>query len=99
MPGFFEALDKLKTVEKKHEVTIQGKTLSVSLEKKIEIIRAGEDKYMIKDGQIERKPKTKTKRTFPVLKSNRPGYVFYEGNPFWVARHGEEGYEWQIESE
>ena len=48
MPGFFEAFDSSKPVVKKHTVTIQGNEVEVSLGKKLEIMRAGEDKYILK---------------------------------------------------
>ena len=37
MPGFFEAMKNIKPVAKKHTVTVQGKEIEVSLEKKLEI--------------------------------------------------------------
>jgi len=99
MPGLFEALNKLETIEKKHLVTIQGKEIEVSLEKKIEIQRAGEDKYMLKDGIAVLIPRPKTKIKFATLTKADRGYVFHQNNPFWVDDINDKGYVWQIESE
>jgi hypothetical protein len=42
MPGFFEALDNFKNKKpKKHFVTVEGQTVEVSLEKKLEIQKTG----------------------------------------------------------
>ena len=100
MPGFFEAINRLKpVVKKKHTVIIQGQSIEVSLEKKLEIQKAGECNYMIKNGKITLRPRTKTNRTFATLAKAEHGYLFYENDPFWVIEEGNEGYIWQIESE
>jgi len=61
MPGFFEAFDRRKPVVKKHTVTIQGNEVEVSLGKKLEIMRAGEDKYILKGNEIVVKSMPKNK--------------------------------------
>lgn len=100
MPGFFEALSNLpKPVPKKHVVTIQGKEIQVSLQKKLEIQRAGEDNYMLVDNKIVLKPKPKAHRKFPVLCQTEHGYSFYDKDPHWVQGIVEKGHTWQIESE
>ena len=49
MPGFFEALENIKKPkEKVHTVTIQGKSVVVTLEKKLEVMAKGEDAYIWK---------------------------------------------------
>jgi len=90
MPGFFEAIRKLKPAIKKHSVTIQGKTIEVSLEKKLEILKKGEDRFMLDGTTIKLKPLTKTKRRFAVLKD-------FDRDPYWVDT--KEGFSWQTESE
>ena len=40
--------------KKIHTVTIQGKTIEVSLEQSLEVQRHGEDAFLIKDGKIIR---------------------------------------------
>ena len=53
MPGFFEALENFKPTEKKpHTVTIEGLSIVVSLERKLEIMQAGEDAYTWKKGEV-----------------------------------------------
>jgi hypothetical protein len=90
MPGFFEAIGKIQPRVKKYWVTIQGRSIEVSLEKKLEILRAGEDRYMLDGETVKLKPVTKTKRRFPVLKD-------LDRDPYWIDT--EERYTWQIESE
>ena len=104
MPGFFEAAAEAfakMPKQKKHTVTIEGKVIEVSLEKCLEIRRTtgGEESYMLKDGQIVRRPIKKLKSNAPVLKKSKSGVHFYDSDPFWVERIAEEGYTWQIQSE
>ena len=100
MPGFFEAMASLPgPVVKKHVVTIQGKEIEVDLAKKLEIQRAGEDKYMLQNNEIVLEPRPRTNRRFPELRTDKNGYNFHEGDPYWVQGTIEEGYTWQIESE
>jgi hypothetical protein len=51
MPGFFEAAKNFRQTESKHTVTIQGQTVEVSQEEKIEIVRNGENNYVLQDGR------------------------------------------------
>ena len=100
MPGFFEAMGGLPgPVVKKHVVTIQGKEIEVDLAKKLQIQRAGEDKYMLQNNVVVLIPIPKTNRRFPELRTDENGYNFHEGDPYWVQGTIEEGYTWQIESE
>ena len=70
MPGFFEAINNLPPVkEKVHTVTIQGQSLVVTLEKKLEVMKHGEDAYMWKSPtEIMLKPRRKIEVTYPQLK-------------------------------
>lgn len=100
MDELFKAISSLAPQKKKiHTVNVQGKELEVSLEKKIEIQRAGEDAFMLDGGEIVRKPVVKKSRKLPMLKKSKIGCHFYNSDPFWVERIAEEGYAWQIESE
>lgn len=101
MPGFFEAFSNFSSREntKKHTVKIQNMQIEVSLDKKIEIMKAGEQMFMVEDGEVVLRPLTKTRRKFAILRKNTKGYHFYNGDPHWVENLGEEGYTWQIESE
>jgi hypothetical protein len=100
MDELFKAISSLAPQKKKiHTVNVQGKELEVSLEKKIEIQRAGEDAFILQGDEIVRKPIVRASRKLAELKKNEIGCHFYDGDPFWVERIAEEGYAWQIESE
>ena len=88
MPGFFEAFGNIKPATKKHTVTIQEKVIEVTLEKKLEIQRAGEDKYMLEGSKIILRPRKKTNRRFPVLEQDGI-------DPYWIAT--DEGIKWRTE--
>ena len=95
MPGFFEALNNRSKKSKRHFVTIQGRQHEVSLEKKLEIIKNGEDKYFVKDSVIQLK-KPKSVR-YPLLHKDDKGYIFFSKNPYWVKSNGQGGYKWKAE--
>ena len=103
MPGFFEAAAEVwgKEPEKKkiYTVNIQGKEIEVSLEKSLEIMRLGEELYMLEDGKIVLRPIKKNNLRKSVLKKSDKGYKFYDDDPLWVESIVEEGFSWQIESE
>ena len=82
-----------------HTVCIQGKEIEVSLQKKLEIQRAGEYSFMLKDGQIVPKPRKKVRLTCPQLVKADIGGHFCDGDPYWITEIDEEGYQWQIKSE
>jgi hypothetical protein len=103
MPGFFEAAEEVwgKEPEKKkiYTVNIQGKEIEVSLEKSLEIMKHGEEAYMLEGGKIVRRPIKKNNLRKSVLKKSDKGYKFYDNDPLWVESIVEEGFSWQIESE
>ena len=103
MPGFFEAAEEGwgKEPEKKkiYTVNIQGKEIEVSLEKSLEIMKHGEEAYMLEGGKIVPRPIKKNDIKRPVLKKSDKGYKFYDNDPLWVESIVEEGFSWQIESE
>jgi hypothetical protein len=103
MPGFFEAAVEVwgKEPEKKkiHTVNIQGKEIEVSLKKSLEIMKHGEEAYMLEGGKIVPRPIKKNDIKRPVLKKSDKGYKFYDNDPLWVESIVEEGFSWQIESE
>ena len=88
---------------KKHYVTIQGKQYQVGLHKKLEIMRNGEENYMIKPAkfgpEIILKPKKTVKAQFPVLKEATKGYVFQDGDIHWPNGVAEGGEAWLMEQE
>jgi hypothetical protein len=100
MPGFFEALNKTSPIDgKKHFVTIQGQAKEVSLQKKLEILKHGEENFLLNGNEIELKPKPKLKTAYPVLKAMEKGYHFIDGDIHWPNSIGEGGKAWLIESE
>jgi len=97
MPGFFEALENFKPKERKpHVVTIEGQSIVVSLERKLEIMQAGEDAYTWKNGEVVRKKRIPAEQQQPLMHKADKGYTFYKKNPFWVKNINKEGYIWQI---
>ena len=90
MPGIFEALKNYEPCVKKHTVNIQGKKIEVTLEKKLEILKTGEERYILKGDTIVLKPVSKAQRRFPVIKN-------LEQDPYWIV--SDEGLIWQIELE
>jgi len=101
MSEIFKALQGLKPRPKKvHTVTIQGQSLVVTLEKKLEVMQHGEDAYVWKSPtEIMLKPKTKPKTKYPILKKAKKGYVFQDGDIHWPNAVVEGGEAWLIEYE
>jgi|TARA_R110000803_G_scaffold53373_1_gene109590 hypothetical protein len=103
--AFFEAAKQVwgkAPKEKKYTVTIEGKEIEVSLEKNLEIMKHGEEAFMLQDEKIVRRPIKKNNLKKPILKKQLPGklgYKFYDNDPLWVESVVEEGFSWQIESE
>ena len=85
--------------KKKHFVTIQDITKEVSLQKKLEIMKHGEQNYMLKEGEIVIKPRPKPKTQYSVLKRAKKGYKFYESDIHWPVDVTEGGEAWVIEHE
>ena len=97
MPGFFEALENFKPTQKKpHVVTIEGHSIVVSLERKLEIMQAGEDAYTWEKGEVVKKKRIPVEQRQPLMHKADKGYTFYKKNPFWVKNIDKEGYIWQI---
>ena len=97
MPGFFEALENFKPTEKKpHVVTIEGHSIVVSLERKLEIMQSGEDAYTWEKGEVVKKKRIPVEQRQPLMHKADKGYTFYKKNPFWVKNIDKEGYIWQI---
>ena len=100
MPGFFEALAKIPDRKvKKYFVTIDGQKYQVDLEKKKWAQQHGEDKLMIKDGEIILKPKPKSKTRYSVLGQAEKGYLFQDDDIHWPTEIVEGGKTWLIEQE
>jgi len=101
MSELLKALQGLPPAPKKlHTVTIEGQSLVVTLEKKLEVMRNGEDAYTWKSPtEIILKPKTKPKTQYPILKKATKGYVFQDGDIHWPNAVMEGGETWLIEQE
>lgn len=101
MTEFFNALNKFKKRERKpYTVVIDGKTVEVSHEKSIEILKSGIEKWMLNDdGNIVKKPIKTINRQFTELVKAEKGYIFLDRDPFWPERVDEGGHVWQIPSE
>ena len=100
MSEIFKALAKLpKREPKKHFVTVEGKRIEVSLEKKLEIIKHGEESYMLEDGNIVLKPTPKLKSKFKKLLASENGYHFVDDDIHWPEKVAEGGRTWQTEYE
>ena len=101
MPGLFEALDNFKNKEtKKHTVVIQGESVEVSLEQKLEIQQSGENAWMLQKGPTGMivccKPIIPKEQKQTELTQAEKGMTFYEHNPFWPKGTDNKGYTWQI---
>ena len=100
MSAIFDALKSLpKREPKKHFVMIDGNAIEVTLEKKLEIMRHGEDKYMIEDSKLVLKPIPKIKSKFKKLIESEKGYHFVDNDIHWPEKVAEGGKTWQIEYE
>ena len=74
MPGFFEAASNFKQpVKKPITATIAGTVITVTLEQKKEIMLSGEDAWMLKDGQLVKKPMTTVKKGYKRLTKSDMG--------------------------
>ena len=101
MSELLKALQGLPAQDKKvHTVTIQGQSLVVSLEKKLEVMKHGEDAYMWQSPtDIVLKPKRKPTATYPVLRKVKKGYIFEQGDIHWPNGVVDNGEKWLIEYE
>ena len=101
MSELLKALQGLPPAPKKvHTVTIEGQSLVVTLEKKLEVMRNGEEAYTWKSPtEIMLKPKPKSKTQYPILKKATKGYVFQDGDIHWPNAVEEGGEAWLIEQE
>jgi len=104
MSEFLKALQGFpRPTEKKHFVIIQDKQYEVPLQKKLEIMKHGEENYIVKTGEIGTdfvlKPKPKRKTRYSVLQKARKGYSFEQGDIHWPNGIVENGETWLIEYE
>lgn len=100
MPGFFEAFNKFKNKnEKKHFVTVDKQQVEVSLQQKLDILKAGEENYFCQRGPngavICRRPIVPKEQQQTQLTATSNGIKFYQGNPFWPTNEGKTAYQWK----
>jgi len=87
-------------VEKQHTVCIEGRQVTVSLEKKKEILSKGEHSYhWVSSTEFELRPPPKPKTQFSVLAKADKGYSFEDDDIHWPNGIVENGETWLIESE
>ena len=88
---------------KKHFVSIDGRKIQVPLAKKLEIMKLGEDAYMLKPAkhhpEIVLRPVPKRKTGYTVLRKADKGYAFQDGDIHWPNGVIEGGCTWQREYE
>ena len=101
MSELLKALKALPEVKPKvHTVCIQGQNVVVTLEKKIEVMKHGEDAYhWISATEFELKPKPKPKTQYRTLEKTKVGYSFEKGDIHWPNAVIEGGLTWQKEQE
>jgi hypothetical protein len=98
MSEFWKAQKEFKpTPIKKHYLTFNKEDIEVSLEKYLEVTRAGIENFEYKDKKIIRIKRIPVEQRQPTLHSADVGYHFYNGDPFWVEKHNRGGFEWRIE--
>jgi hypothetical protein len=71
LTNFFEAFDNFNfSNKKKHTITIEGKTIEVPLQKKLEVMNNGEENYYWKSNvEFSLRKKEKTKIVDPVFET------------------------------
>lgn len=98
-----KALSSMPAVQKKkHYVTVQGKKYAVPLQKKLEMMRHGEEKYVVrdhKDGPVFEIPKPQAKTRYTTLQTAERGYSFEQGDIHWPNAVVDGGATWLIEYE
>lgn len=107
MSEIFKALNNFKArPPKRHFVNIDGRRIEVTLDKKLEIMRHGEQNYTVSnvDGKtniVEKsqiKPKAKTQYS-QLIQTPHKGYVFLDGDIHWPTGIVDGGKAWLLEYE
>lgn len=76
MSELFKALQDFKQPAKKHHVTIDGTKIEVTKQQKLEVIRNGEHRYKIEQGQLVLVPIAVTKFRFAEIQE-------LGSDPYW----------------
>ena len=101
MANIFDALKQMpKRGPKVHTVCISGQNVVVTLEKKLEVIKHGEEAYhWISPTEFALKPPPKLKTQHKTLIKADKGYYFHDNDIHWPKKIAEGGVTWQIEHE
>ena len=96
MQHHIEEINKLpKPKPKVHTVCIQGQKVVVSLQKKLEVIRHGEDAYEWKTPtEFVLKPPPKVLKTYKTMKKAKKGLCFFDNDPYYPDQIVLEGFTW-----
>jgi len=100
MSEIFKALKSFpRRRKKRHFVTVEGQKVEITLDKKLEIMKHGEENYMLKGKEIILRPRPKPKTAHSVLRKAVKGYVFCKDDIHWPIDTVEGGEAWLIEYE
>ena len=100
MDELLKAIKNLPKREKVHTVKIAGQDVVVSLAKKLEVMKHGEDAYRwISSKEFALKPPIKPKTQYSILQKAQKGYVFEQGDIHWPKAVVEGGESWLIKQE
>ena len=101
MSELFKALESMPPSKPKvHTVCICGQNVVVTLEKKLEVQRHGEEAYhWISPTEFALKPRPKPKTRYSMLKKAKKGYKFQDSDIHWPNAVVEGGEAWLIEYE
>ena len=100
MSAIIEALKGLPEPKiKKHFVKIDGNDIEVTLEQKLEVIKHGEERFMLDQGKLVFKPEPRIKSKWKKLVASEKGYHFLDDDIHWPEKVAEGGKTWQIEYE
>ena len=101
MSELFKALESMPPSKPKvHTVCICGQNVVVTLEKKLEVQRHGEEAYhWISPTEFALKPPPKLKTQHKTLIKADKGYYFQDDDIHWPKEIAEGGVTWQTEHE
>ena len=97
--NFLEAANNFKNREKKHFVTIQNKTVEVTLEQKLEVMKHGEHRFHWQGDRFVLIPRPTYAGTkyaqWQDVEEN--GYSFVDDHMYWPAERGQRGKDFRYE--
>lgn len=101
MSELLKALKAMPPIKPKvYTVCIAGQNVVVSLQKKLEVLKHGEEAYhWVSPTQFALKPPPKPKTVYPELQKTQKGYSFEQGDIHWPNGVVEGGATWLTERE